>query len=579
MWLGARAGLIRDACVMVLLSTTTHAGTIFVDANCPGLGSGTGDDPFCSIQDAIDAAADNDEIIVGPGTYFETINFSGKAITVRSSDGPEVTTIDAEGAGSVVKCNTSEGPATVLDGFVLTGGNSPLGGGMLVAFSSPTVLNCSFLGNMGGGMRNFGGFGLGNPTVINCTFRGNQAQEHGGAMYNDAASPTVIDCTFSGNSTDGNGGGMYNTNGSTATVTNCTFSSNSAFDQGGGGMYNLDSTPTVTDCTFSGNTALVRGGGGMFNQDSDSTVINCLFIGNLVGAEGGAGMFNDSSNPTIIDCTFSTNVAILEGGGIFNFNSNPVITGCVFMGNTATTVGGAMSNRQFSDVELINCLFIGNSAIDGGGVYNSFSDPTFTNCTFSGNAASGQGGGMSNENGTSPTLTNCILWQDSPDEFGPAGTPVVTYSDVEGGWLGLGNIDADPLFVDAGSGDYRLLSLSPSVDAGNNWAIVDLAGTDLDDNPRFADDPATRETGCGAPVVVDMGSYELQGVPADIVFGDLDGNGFVGVADLVILNGCVGSTDPDCCIADLDLDGEVTMSDRVLLWAGMLQISSQPFSR
>jgi hypothetical protein len=198
---------------------------------------------------------------------------------------------------------------------------------------------------------------------------------------------------------------------------------------------------------------------------------------------------------------------------------------------------------------------------------------TVTNCTFADNAGASTGGLASFESTT--TVANCIFWDNTPEQIASSGSTTVIYSDVQGGWFGLGNVDADPMFADAGSGDYRLMSLSPAVDAGNNWAMVDLADTDLDGNPRFADDPVTSDTGCGMPVIVDMGSYELQGVPAEVVFADLDGDGVVGAIDLAILNDCVGSADPDCCIADLDLDGEVTESDRVLVWSGMIQISGR----
>ena len=55
----------------------------------------------------------------------------------------------------------------------------------------------------------------------------------------------------------------------------------------------------------------------------------------------------------------------------------------------------------------------------------------------------------------------------------------------------------------------------------------------------------------------------------------ITGGGVVGAIDLAILNDCVGSADPDCCIADLDLDGEVTESDRALVWSGMIQTSGR----
>ncbi len=78
--------------------------------------------PGDSIQDAIDAAMDGDEIIVAPGTYFETINFLGKAIVLRSSAGPDVTIIDAASLeDSAVKFVGGEGPDTQINGFTITG--------------------------------------------------------------------------------------------------------------------------------------------------------------------------------------------------------------------------------------------------------------------------------------------------------------------------------------------------------------------------------------------------------------------------------------------------------------------------
>ena len=136
------------------------------DDNCPGPGSGTQADPFCSIQRGIDESINGDEVIVRPGTYNETINFNGKAITLRSSDGPAVTTIDGTLLNdSVVKCVSAEGPRTVLEGFTITGGNA----------------------SRGGGMSNLGS----SPTVTNCTFSSNTADTSGGGMYNKNSSPTV----------------------------------------------------------------------------------------------------------------------------------------------------------------------------------------------------------------------------------------------------------------------------------------------------------------------------------------------------------------------------------------------------
>ena len=102
----------------------------------------------------------------------------------------------------------------------------------------------------------------------------------------------------------------------------------------------------------------------------------------------------------------------------------------------------------------------------------------------------------------------------------------MSYSNIEGGQEGIGgsaltwgdgNIDFDPLFVDPFGNDYRLLSGSPSIDAGDNTAVPADIVTDLDGNPRFADDPDTPDTGNpdGINPIVDMGAYEFQDPCAD----------------------------------------------------------------
>jgi hypothetical protein len=108
------------------------------------------------------------------------------------------------------------------------------------------------------------------------------------------------------------------------------------------------------------------------------------------------------------------------------------------------------------------------------------SNPTVTNCTFSENSASLDGGGMYNFE-SHPTISNCILWGDLPDEiYNYSGSdPIVTFSDVQGGYPSEGNIDVDPLFRDPVSDDFHLMTIvcgnsldSPCIDAGDP-AIAD----------------------------------------------------------------------------------------------------------
>ena len=117
------------ALVLLLCAPLTAQTTWYVDDDaCPGgPGTGTIGDPYCSIQTAIVAALNGDTVEVALGTYMESIDFLGKAITVRSTDPTDMgvvlnTIIDGNGFRHVVQCITSEGPDTVLSGFVITGG-------------------------------------------------------------------------------------------------------------------------------------------------------------------------------------------------------------------------------------------------------------------------------------------------------------------------------------------------------------------------------------------------------------------------------------------------------------------------
>jgi parallel beta-helix repeat protein len=297
------------------------------------------------------------------------------------------------------------------------------------------------------------------------------------------------------------------------TVTLGNANGSGAWQDFGGGMYNDRSSPTLTSCTFSGNA-----GRGIYNSFSSPTLANCTFTGNT--ATSGGGIYNSSSSPTLANCTFTGNTAVRFGAGMYNTESSPTLTNCTFTGNTATS-GGGMYN-VLSSSTLANCTFTGNTATSGGGMYNSLSSPTLANCTFTGNTTT-SGGGMYNFGSSSPTLTNCIVWGiGSTPIKNSSGIPTITYSDIEGGYAGSRNFNADPLFVrnpspgadgkwgtvDDDYGDLRLQLTSPCIDAGKNAAVPAGLTTDLAGMPRFLDVPTKADTGSGTAPIVDMGAYE-----------------------------------------------------------------------
>ena len=234
------------------------------------------------------------------------------------------------------------------------------------------------------------------------------------------------------------------------------------------------------------------------------------------------------------NCIFSENSAGERGGGMWYYgghmNDGPAFfTNCVFAGNVAGQEGGGMeATLRASDVTLANCTFHGNRAGELGSAIHCYRHPTIYVPPAPMNIA------------------NCILWDDVAGVNGAALALTglsslmlqISHSDVQGGaaaiyadsgitfdW-GIGNIDADPCFVEPGywdsnstpedanddfwvNGDYHLSLDSPCIDGGDNNSLppdiadLDSDGNtteptpfDLDSNPRIMDG------------IVDMGALE-----------------------------------------------------------------------
>lgn len=426
--------------VLLCFSANSYSATLHVPQN------------YNSIQDAINAANNGDTVLVAPGTYLENLDFLGKAITVLSSDGPEVTIVDGQQAESVVRFLNKEGNDSVLEGFTLTNGNgvSGQGSGILIIASSPVIQD----------------------NII----KENHAGIKGGGIFYEVGSPLIRNNAILQN---------------TANL--------------GGGIYGRADHAEIQDNIIADNWALL-GGGTYFSIDS-----HCNFKGNTVSentAEQGGGLYcYFSDNEVMITGNeFFSNTA-MSGGGVYCFlKSKSILSGNYIHHNTATDFGGGVYCHDASP-EIHNNILAWNGAKSGGGIAcNVNASPLVVNNTLYGNIAIDSGGGLyCYHPSTHPVVVNTILWNnDAP--LGPEirlgnGTYpselTISYSDVKGGqasvfmdpgsvlqW-GAGMINAHPLFLDPFKDDFHIPYHSPCRDAGTNEAD-DLPETDFEGDPRIA---------------------------------------------------------------------------------------------
>jgi len=477
-------------------------------------------------------------------------------------------------AGAI--CNRDLSNALITD-CLFTGNtaaeDAPTGGGAIVnASSSPTIIGCTFDGNVSilgvaGALYNKMGFnpvlGSSDPLVEDCIFTNNTAAT-GGAVYNSLSDPTFLGCTFEANdATAGEGGGaMWNADGRLVLV-GCTFTANQGFN--GGAVYNGNGADTtIIECVFTGNAAINDNGGAVSNVGSSGILIGCTFIDNTVTGKGfvtGGGINNYFANLAIIGCTFIGNSADFGGGGLYNESGGeggPLVARCTFIDNTAPY--GAGIYNFWSHATVTSCLLAQNTAsLWGGGIYNDFgSSPIVSHCTIVGNTA-GQGGGINSNNVLgAPVITHCIIWGNSPEQMtDDIDSPsTVTWTNVQGGWSGGSgggtNMNEDPAFVDAAGGDYRLQPGSACVDAGDPAFGGDPEELDLAGHPRIIDGDGDGDA------LTDLGAYELVPCP-----GDIDGDETIGMADFQELLAAWGPNPGHP--ADLDGDQAVGITDLLLL--------------
>lgn len=353
----------QEARIVLVYHTIRPPILLYVDDNAPNdpapgdpaisdpCENGSMEHPYDAIQEAIDMAGYKGTIIVADGTYTgdgnRDIDFLGKAITVRSENGPETCIIDCQGAWEDnhrgFYFHTGENVNSVVEGFTITNGYFRYSGG-----------SC------------------------------------------------------------------------------------------GGGIYCRRASPTIANNIITGNCAGYAGAG-ICCDSSSATITNNFIAGNRNGWGAGIACLNQSS--VIIENNIIADNDAGEVGGIYCEGSSMIVIGNTIRNNYGDCgVGGI--GCYGSSAKILNNLIVGNFPGDdsGGGIRCWDSDAIIANNTILYNDCGGIGASGS------VTVTNCIVRGHYCYEIGGA---LVRYSNVEGGYEGVGNIDADPCFAD---GDYHLKS-------------------------------------------------------------------------------------------------------------------------
>lgn len=416
---------------------------------------------YGSIQDAIDEAEPGDEIVIGAATYqyLEKINFKGKNLTVRSTDPNDpaivaATVINGGDQGSVVTFSGGEEASCVLAGLTITGGNT----GIYCYGAFPTIANCTIAESRAVAIELWSGS---DPTIINCTIIGDVIVRPivenltTGEKYDYIQD--AIDFALAGDEivvSEGISGENINFRGK-----NLILRSTDPND------------PAIVAATvIKGNS---EDSAVTFSSGEDA---NCVLAGFTI-TDANNGIYCSGAFPTITNCSITGNA----GAGIELWGSNPIITDCNITGNS----GAGIELYYGSNPTITNCCITANAGsgiemlVERSGRFTIFNYPIITNCTIAGNLQNGISGGI-------PTITNSIIWANSPQQIADTQGSV-TYSNIQGGWPGEGNIDADPLFADPSNGDYHLKSQAGRWEPGSqSWVIDDVTSPCID-----AGDPTT----------------------------------------------------------------------------------------
>ena len=423
------------ACIVFAVSIAGAQTVWYVDDDGPGdpapgstnesdpLEDGSPEHPFDAIQEGIDAAVDGDLVLVADGRYVgvgnRLVEFHGKAVTVRSMNGPADCVIDCWGYGAAFYFQDGESNETVVDGLTIIEGEELLGGAIYVLDASPTIMNCVLMGNTaesaGGAVFCQGDPGASEPTrIVNCIIEGNQATQGGGICV-FGADVVVEGSTVLNNISYDIGGGIACVTGG-VTIDDCEIRDNMALYKGGG-LYCILGAATIRDCTVTENMADVSGGG-VYTDRAALTLTGSAVTSNIAygySGDSGAGVSCWQSQVEISTCALVGNTSYMNSGGLQLFLCDVSVTDTTISGNTAVDSGAGINVTEATAV-FTGCVVSGNTcSFRGGGIHSLGSDSTFLDCEITDNSAV-VGGGIYSEGKLD--VRGCEIRENSADYGG-----------------------------------------------------------------------------------------------------------------------------------------------------------------
>lgn len=543
-------------CSSTTCKNLQYSGTrIYVNINATGMNNGSSwEHAYTNLSNALvlGNSCQITEVWVAKGTYYPT-NVNSRFATFNVPSGVQVYG-GFQGTETSLSSRNLQANPTILSGDLGQANNLSDNAYHVVTMTNPSSLTTvdGFIiekGNANGSTphNSSGGIYITSsnsnqvvaPNVKNCIIRSNSAyMEPGGiglfATNNSTLSGVYENLEVINNSSSlGYAGGLISQiNSVTQTVfNNCKFNAN----QGGGlrlatGGATGYETSVFTNCEFNSNSTRT----GFYLSSGIGHNITSRFIGCKFNSNTATGFeFNGYSNAAILieSCEFRSNntgMKFIQSGSV----SNDIrLTNCQFVQNgigySSTLYSTGSSHSQFNYCNVYGNTSYGlicssqaatgyknnsisNSLVFGNGnegIYlssnntNSIISLLLQNCTVSKHS---KGISMANTN-TNLRIDNSIIWGNSTSIYNPSIAPTsITYSDIQGGYSGIANVNLNPMFVNFGTftpgistslGNFRLSSCSPLINLGLNSAVN--GNFDLDGNPRING-------------IVDMGAYELQ---------------------------------------------------------------------